>query len=174
MLKNIFSILLTTLFILGAVLVIVVMVGLTLPATNQAVRSARFEVRPAAVFSVISSIDKYPRWRSDVTRVDVLPDEGEGVRFREHGRETIVTYLIEESDAPRRLKVRVDDDSAPFGGSWTFVLQSFENGTSLTITEESTIGNPLYRVAAKLLFSRTDAIDRYLIDLGTVAELRSR
>jgi len=174
MLKNLFSIILTTLFIAGAVLVIAVMVGMTLPETTEAARSARFKARPAAVFSVISTIDRYPQWRSDVTRVEVLPDDGGGVLFKEYGRENVVTYRIEESEAPLHMRVRVADDSVPFGGSWTFVLQPFEDGTSLTITEEGTIGNPLYRVAAKVLFSATDSIDRYLSDLAAVAELRGR
>ena len=61
----------------------------------------------------------------------------------------------------------------PFGGSWTFVLQPFESGTSLTITEEGTISNPLYRVAAKVLFSPTDSMDRYLSDLAALAGLNA-
>ena len=170
MLKGLISVLTTTGLILGSVLAIGTVVGLTLPESHQEARSARLGAPPTKVFAVITDFANYPAWRSDVNKVELLPDDGKGVRFTEYSpeRPEPIRYRVEEMQAPLRLKVSVDDESLPFGGSWTYVLQPYEDGTSVTITEDGTISNPLFRVIAKLLFSTTDAMDRYLHDLSSI------
>jgi uncharacterized protein YndB with AHSA1/START domain len=174
MIKNIVSIFVTTAVLLGSIVAVTAVVGLTLPESHQIARSARFSAPPAAVYAVISDVAHYADWRSDIDRVEVLPDDGEGVRFAEYAGEDVVTYRIEEATPPTRLKVRIDDASLPFGGTWTYLLQPLEGGTSLTITEDGTIGNPIFRVVAKVLFSPTDSMDRYLHDLSGIESLGGR
>ena len=174
--KGLLSVVTTTGLILGSVLAIGSVVGLTLPESHQEARSARFAAPPTKVFGVITDFSAYPSWRSDVTRVELLPDDGKGVRFTEYSNERPepIRYRVEEMEAPTRVKVMVDDDSLPFAGTWTYVLQPYEGGTSITITEDGTISNPLFRLVAKLLFSPTDAMDRYLHDLSSVEGLGGR
>lgn len=174
MIKNIVSILVTTAVLVGSILAVTAVVGLTLPESHQIARSARFSAPPSAVYAVISDVARYTDWRTDIDRVEVLPDDGEGARFAEHAGTDVVTYRIEEASPPTRFKVRVDDASLPFGGSWTYLLQPLDGGTSLTITEDGTISNPLFRVIAKVLFSPTDSMDRYLHDLAGVETLGGR
>jgi uncharacterized protein YndB with AHSA1/START domain len=176
MLKGLISILMTAALIVGSVVAVGAVVGMTLPEAHQASRSARFGAAPAKVFSVITAVDRYPDWRSDVAKVDILSESKENLRFAEHNRESqdVITYRVEEYDPPALFKIRVDDESLPFGGTWTYVVQPFESGTSVTITEDGMISNPLFRVIAKVMFSPTDSMDRYLHDLAAVESLGGR
>jgi hypothetical protein len=173
MLRGAFSVLMTTGLILGSVVAVGAVVGLTLPATHQAARSARFHASPARVFSIIADVKAYPEWRSDVDRIEVLSGDTDGLRFAEHSRERpeAITYRVEERNAPTLFKIRVDDPELPFGATWTYLLQPFDGGTSVTITEDGQITNPLFRVVARVLFKPTDAMDRYLHDLGNIEGL---
>jgi uncharacterized protein YndB with AHSA1/START domain len=170
MVKSVISVLMTTGLLLGSVVAVGAVVGLTLPETHEQARSARLAAPPSKVYALITDVAQYPEWRTDVSKVEILPDDGEGLRFTEYSdeRTDAIRYRIEEASPPSRLKIRVDDDSLPFGGTWTYLLQPFEDGTSVTITENGRIRNPLFRVVAKVLFSPTDAMDRYLHDLAQV------
>jgi len=172
--RNLFSILATTAVLLVTALAVTAAVGMTLPESHQVARSARFDAKPAAVFAVITDVAKYGDWRSDIDRVEVLPDDGEGLRFVEYSGRDAVTYRVEEANPPTRFKVRVDDASLPFGGTWTYLLQPFDSGTSLTITEDGIVSNPIFRAIAKVLFSPTASMDLYLHDLSGVEGLGGR
>ncbi len=176
MLKGLISILTTAGLIVGSVVAVGAVVGLTLPESHQAARSARFGAPPDRVFSVITQVDRYPQWRSNVAKVDILSESDEDLRFAEHSSESgdVVTYRVEECEPPGLFRIRVDDEKLPFGGTWTYTVQPFEGGTSLTITEDGYISNPLFRVVAKVLFSPTDSMDRYLHDLASVDGLGGR
>jgi len=174
MIKSLTSILIGTIALLGVVLGVTAVIGLTLPESHHVARSARFAAPPSVVFSAISDVSSYADWRSDVDRVEVLPDDGEGLRFVEYSGNDAVTFRVEESSSPSRFKVRVDDTSLPFSGTWTFLLQPFEKGTSLTITEDGAVSNPVFRVIATLLSPPTDSMDRYLHDLSAISNLGGR
>jgi hypothetical protein len=146
--------------------------GFLIPAEHEAAISARFDVRPDVVFGVISDVERYPEWRSDLDRVEVLSEAGEPVRFREYGDQGVITYEVEESVRPSLRRVRIADDSLPFGGTWTYVLLPLDGGTSLTITENGEVYNPLFRLIAAVALSRTATMERHLADLARVDALQ--
>jgi uncharacterized protein YndB with AHSA1/START domain len=151
---------------------LVTITGFLIPLEHQATVSARFEARPEVVFGVIADVERYPEWRSDVEQLEMLSETGEPVRFRVHGGQGVITYVVEESVRPSLLRVRIADDSLPYGGTWTYVLQPLDNGTSVTITENGEVYNPLYRLIAAVGFSQTATIQRYLTDLAGAEAIR--
>lgn len=146
--------------------------GFLIPVAHEASVSARFDVRPAVLFGILTDVEAFPEWRSDVDRVEVLSEPGAPVRFREFGAQGAITFQVEESAEPIRLRVRIDDDALPYGGSWTYVLRPFEGSTSLTITERGEVYNPLFRLLAAVAFSRTATMERFLNDLRGAEALR--
>jgi uncharacterized protein YndB with AHSA1/START domain len=150
-----------------------VAIGLALPPEHEVARSARVNAPVPRVFNVIRDVEQYPLWRSDVENVVVLPDDGNGFRFQEISGDDVVTYRIENEQAPSLIEVRIIDSSLPFGGSWTYVLQPFDAGTSVTITEKGEIYNPIFRLLSRTLFSPSDTMERFLRDL-TRAEISRR
>jgi uncharacterized protein YndB with AHSA1/START domain len=147
---------------LGAILALV---GMALPKGHRAARTVVYPAPPDRVFAAITDFARFPEWRSDVTSVEILGDDGRGLRFREEGRQGSVRYRVEQRQPDSKLVTRIDDASLPFGGTWTFDLQTVPEGTALTITEDGEIYNPVFRVLAKVVFSPYATIDTYQADL---------
>lgn len=157
------------LIILGALVVaviVVVAVGYMLPVAHVAVREARFAEPQDAVWSAITDVPAFPSWRADVTAVDTLPSRDGRKRWVEEAGGERITFEVVESEAPRKLVVRIADPSLPFGGSWTYLLAPSDGGTTLAITENGEVYNPIFRFMARYVFGHTATMEKYLASLG--------
>jgi uncharacterized protein YndB with AHSA1/START domain len=141
----------------------VVALGYSLPVQHVASRSAAFRQSPEELFAVISDVARFAEWRGDVTSVEVLSTAP--LRWREHGGNDDITYVVAESSPPARLVTRIDDPSLPFGGTWTYQLAAGASGTTLTITEHGEVYNPIFRVMSRYVFGHTATIEAYLAAL---------
>jgi uncharacterized protein YndB with AHSA1/START domain len=140
-------------------------VGAVMPKGHRAVRSALFRAAPPEVFAVITDFARAPEWRSGVTGVEMLPDDGGKKMFREAGKQGSILYRVEALEPPSRLVTRIADPALPFGGTWTFELMPKDGGTALTITEDGEVYNPIFRFMSKVFFSQTATIEAYLTSL---------
>ena len=153
-------ILYTVLALVGLV-VVVAIVGWMLPKGHRASRTQAYAAAPESVFDLLANVEDYPNWRSGVTKVEVLPDDGQGKRFREHGPDGPITFRIEESSRPARMRTRIADSSLAFGGTWTYELtRTASGGTSLTITEDGEVYNPIFRFISTFFISQTATIEK--------------
>jgi uncharacterized protein YndB with AHSA1/START domain len=150
---------------LGALLLALVAFGYALPVAHVATRDAVLPAPPGRVFLVLTDVEAFPKWRSDVQAVEMIARTPH-VQWRERGSDGTIAFEVQESDPPRRLVTRIADQTLPFGGAWTFVLEPADGGTKLTITENGEVYNPLFRVMSRFVFGHTATIDRYLRDLG--------
>jgi hypothetical protein len=66
---------------------------------------------------------------------------------------------------PRQIVTRITDDGIPFGGGWTFDLRPSAEGTALTITENGSVYNPLFRFVSRFVMGHAKTIDEYAADL---------
>ena len=74
--------------------------------------------------------------------------------------------IVEEDTPPSRLVTRIDAaPDAVFGGRWVYQLEPSGAGSTVTVTEEGWVGNPLYRLMSKL-GGQHRSIDGYLTALG--------
>jgi uncharacterized protein YndB with AHSA1/START domain len=152
--------------ILGAAVGVVVVGGALTPANHVARLSARYGRPPQQVFDAITAFDALPSWREDVRKVELLPQQDGKPMFREHAEYGVITYAVELSDPPRKLVLRIADDSLPFGGTWTYELTPDGTGTRLSITEDGFVKNVVFRFLSRWVFSQTATMDRYLRALG--------
>jgi polyketide cyclase/dehydrase/lipid transport protein len=150
---------------LATLVALLAVVGTFLPKGHRASRTVVYAASPARVFATITDFARFPEWRSDVKTVELLGDDGQGVRFREEGKHGAVKYHVELRQPDSKLVTRIDDPSLPFGGSWTLELQPVPEGTALTITEDGEVYNPIFRVLSKTIFSPYSTIDTYQADL---------
>jgi uncharacterized protein YndB with AHSA1/START domain len=141
-------------------------IGWLLPVSHEASRSAKVARPPETVFGVLSDVSSYPKWWSEISQVDMLPSSTGTVRFREHMSTGPVVMEIVESEAPRRLVMRIADPDQPFGGTWTFDISADDGGSLVTITERGEISNPLFRFMARFVFGYTATMDSCLAALG--------
>jgi hypothetical protein len=139
-------------------------VGLMLPKGHRASRTIALAASPETVFAAITDFKRYPDWRSDVKTIEV-EGSGQGALVREENKNGTIPYRIEALVPPSRLVMRIADPKLPFGGTWTYELQAAGNGTSLTLTEDGEVYNPIFRVMQKLFFSPFKTIDTFLDSL---------
>src|SRR5262245_1052169 len=147
-------------FVLAGVLIVVVVIGALLPKQHVASRSITLNASPEAVWSLISGP---PTWRPDVKSYEELPPHDGHRMWREtdkHGQ--TITYEAVESSAPRHLVTKIADPKLPFGGTWTYEITQNGAGSSLTITENGEVYNPVFRFVSRFVMGHTATIDAYL------------
>jgi uncharacterized protein YndB with AHSA1/START domain len=156
-----------TLWILAglvAVVGLVGLIGLALPKGHRASRTITLAAAPSVVFATISDFARYPDWRSDVKKIAV-EGAGVGALVREENSTGTIPFRVEVLQPPSRVVMRIADPNLPFGGSWTYDLRAEGSGTSLTLTEDGEVYNPVFRFMQKFFFSPYKTIDTYLENL---------
>lgn len=151
---------------LVALVLLVVAIGWSLPERHRASRQATYAAPPERVYEAITNVEAYPLWRSTVDSVAIVEAPGGKRGFRESGGDGTILYVIEEAVPSRRVVTRIADQSLPFGGSWTYELAPAAGGTTLRITEDGEVYNPIYRFVSRFVLGHHATIDGYLDDLG--------
>ena len=155
---------------LGAIVLIVLLVGWSLPVKHTATGEATFKSSPDSLYQVITDVDRFPQWRSSVKSVERLPDSAGKKRFREVGSDGTILYEVDSAVPGQRLVTRIADKSLPFGGSWTHELIPRGDSTTLRITENGEVYNPIFRFVSRFIFGHSATIEKYLTDLRPAAE----
>ena len=114
------------------------------------------------MWALITNVEAFPSWRSDVKTVERLPDRDGRPVWVEEGSNGRIPLAVERSEAPRLLVVRIADRDLPFGGVWTYVIAPAPQGSTLTITEDGEIYNPIFRVMARFVFGYESTLAAYL------------
>jgi uncharacterized protein YndB with AHSA1/START domain len=141
-----------------------VIVGYLLPVAHVASAEARLARSPGEVFSAIADVKRYPEWRPDVSRVELLA-ESPRTRWKESGGNGEITFEVEDAAPPGRLQARIADQTLPFGGTWTYEMTPSGSGTLLRITERGEVYNPLFRVLSRFVFGHTATMEQFLRNL---------
>jgi uncharacterized protein YndB with AHSA1/START domain len=151
----------------GGVLVLilaVVVIGARLPKRHVVSRAASFRATPEQLFALIAGPQN---WRPDVVRFEAVPDVGgrELVRETTRNGETI-TYEILDRKPPESIERRITTENLPYSGAWFFSLRPEDGGTTVRITEEGEVYNPVFRFVSRFVLGHTQTIDAYLRALG--------
>jgi hypothetical protein len=146
---------------------LITLVGALLPQEHVAARTVRLKPAPAAVWEVLVDHAGEPTWRKKLSRVERLPDrDGRAVwQEVEQGGDTL-SFMTEESVAPRRLVRRIVGDGLPFGGTWTIEVAPDGAGSTVTVTERGEVYNPIFRFVSRFIMGHTATIDGYLAALA--------
>jgi uncharacterized protein YndB with AHSA1/START domain len=145
---------------------VVVIVGYLLPVRHEATVSATIPAAPDAVWAVLTDPASYPKWRGDVTSVEILPANSGQVAWREHGKNDAIAFVIESAEPPRRLVTRIVDKGLPFGGSWEYLVTGDGAGSRVQITEHGEVYNPVFRFVSRFIMGHTATVSAYLKALG--------
>jgi len=152
--------------VIAVAVLVVLIAGWMLPVGHRATREATYSATPAEIFGLITDVEAFPEWRPSVKRVEVLPAVNGHSRFREVGRNGAILYEIDTVVPNQRLVGRIADPSLPFGGKWTYELLPAGSSTTLRITEDGEIYNPIFRFVSRFIIGHTTTIDQYLGDVG--------
>ena len=153
--------------ILAAIILIVVVIGFALPVKHTATTEATINAPPKSVYLLITDIDRFPNWRPSIKRIERLPDSAGKTRFREFGGDGTILYEVESAEPDRRVVTRIADRSLPFGGSWTYEMIPRGDSTTLRITEDGEVYNPVFRFVSRFVMGHDRTMKRYLGDVQT-------
>jgi uncharacterized protein YndB with AHSA1/START domain len=150
--------------VLAGIVLVIAIVGWSLPVRHQASAERTYRASPTALFALITDVSAFPSWRSEVTRVEQIPDENGHRRWIETTRNgPPITYSVEQMVPDRLLVGRIADTGLPFGGSWTYELEPRGSGTtSLRITENGEVYNPIFRFVSRYVMGHDATIKQYL------------
>ncbi len=136
----------------------VAIVGALLPKEHKATRRVTLRQSPEAVYRAITDVQSYPQWRPGVRSVEPAASGWREFDSRGQG----ITFQIVEASPPRRFVSRIADSNLPFGGTWTYEIESAPEGSALTITENGEVYNPLFRFVSRFIMGHTATIDSYI------------
>jgi len=148
--------------IVAAVLVpiAVVLIGYALPKEHVASRKIVLRASPEDVFALIAGPSV---WRG----MKYEPLSESPLKWRETEKSgDAITYERIETIPSKKIVNRIADPKLPFGGSWIYELAPDGNGTSLTITENGEVYNPLFRFVSRFIMGHTATIEKYQRDLA--------
>jgi polyketide cyclase/dehydrase/lipid transport protein len=150
--------------VLVCLLLSVVVIGALLPKHHVASRSAAFRATPERLFSFIAGAQN---WRPDVAASEVIPDASGKQLLRETTRDgQTITYEVLDKMPPTSLQRRIATENLPYSGTWTFSLQRNGELTTVRITEDGEVYNPVFRFVSRFVLGHTRTLDAYLRALG--------
>jgi hypothetical protein len=128
-------------FIAGGLVLLVAgiaAIGSMLPRTHKASRTLRVKRSPAEVWPALMQATQ-----ASSTPVDVL-----------------------ESSPPHRLVTRVTEKETNFGGTWTVAVAPVPDGSTVTVTEDGWVANPIFRVVSRFVIGHHSTMDAVLTQVA--------
>lgn len=153
---------------LAALIAFVAVIGALLPVKHHVTREATFKISPDRLFALISTPSDFPKWRTGLKGVEMLPTGGGPPKWTETSSDGTITFAVTQSVPGVQLVTTIADKSLPFGGSWTYVLAPAGAGdsTTLRITEDGEVYNVIFRFMSRFVFGQASTIEQYLKDVG--------
>ena len=147
-------------------IILVTLVGFALPRDHTVASRITLHQPPDSVFSVIRDIGAISRWWPTVKQVSRRNDPQGREIWDETMRDGMVMGLEVAAEEPPRMVKTVIVGDAPFGGSWTTRIVSVPGGSTVTVTEDGWVSNPIFRLLSRLM-GHHSTMDSYLTALGS-------
>jgi hypothetical protein len=138
----------------------IVLIGYALPKEHVASRAVVIRASPEDVFALIAGPSA---WRG--MKYEQLAESPLKWGETDKSGDTI-TYERVETIPSKRIVNRIADPKLPFGGSWIYEVAPEGTGTSLTITENGEVYNPLFRFVSRFIMGHTATIEKYQRDVA--------
>jgi hypothetical protein len=158
---------------LGGVVAVVALIGASLPVAHSASRTSRINLPPEALYALLIDVDRYPTWRTDLKKLERLPDRDGHPAWVETMRTGRIPMYFERMERPSLLVGRIADPSLPFGGSWTYHISPASGGSDLTITEDGEVYNPIFRFMSRFVFGHTATMEAFMKDVAAKTAQRT-
>jgi len=152
--------------ILAAVLFALTLLGSLLPSRHVARASITLNQPPDSVWAVIRDFEAYPTWWTRLTAMTRIPGRSTETWAQRDKYGDEIPIEVVESQPARRLVTRIADEDLPYGGTWTYELTASVDGTTLTITEDGEVHNPIFRLMSRFVFGHYATLDAFLQALG--------
>ncbi|MES2521555.1 MAG: SRPBCC family protein [Gemmatimonadota bacterium] len=148
------------LFVMGtiaAVVIALIVGGLTTPRAHVASRIVRLRAAPETVWALVRDVGSYASWRPDVQSIVV-----DGAEWEESSPRRSMRFGITQDQPPVRFGMRMLDDDLPYTGEWLWEIEADGDGSRVTLTERGEVGNPVFRFIGTQMIGHTRSIDAVL------------
>lgn len=157
------------LLLLGPILTLIGLLGVIgsfIKETHTATVTVEIGAPRDQVWAVIDDVQSFPSWFPDVSRVEIVADDGNKRTFRQvQGRNSFVLAEVEKTPL-EHVKRTITDDNGPFSGSWDHTLTDAAPGrTTLVLTENGTVKSPIPRAIMKLVIGEDFYLKRFAAQL---------
>ena len=151
---------------LAGLVILVALIGAFLPREHQAASRIRLTQSPDTVWAVIRDYEHAASWWPDVKSVRRLADLGGHERWEETMKMGPIAFVIMEERPPQFLRSTIDTTGgSPFGGDWLHEIVPSAEGTTVTITEQGWVSNPIFRSISSVM-GYHGTLDSYLTALA--------
>ena len=157
---------LITLGALVALVGLAYLVGARLPRDHVASVRAHFDQPPDSIYRVLTDVAAYPGWRHEVKAIEILPDRNGHQLWRERAGTAVLDYEFTLAVRPNRLVSTIVSTDVGFSGRWIYQILPDATGTTLTITEEGAVDNPIFRFVLRFVVGVHGTLEKYLVALG--------
>jgi uncharacterized protein YndB with AHSA1/START domain len=151
---------------LAAAVLIAYLMGRRLPHDHMAIVRAHYHQPPDSIYNAIADVAAYPKWRTDVKRVTVLPPNNGRQLWREiYGRDSL-EFEGTVAVPPVRMVATIATKNAGFSGRWSYQIIPDSSGTTVTITEDGSVDSPLFRFMMRYVFGPYSTLEKFERALG--------
>lgn len=147
-----------------ALIGVIWIIGLALPATRQGQAQGSIAAPPAAILAVIRAVEEQPSWRGDVASVTRTM-----TGWTETTARGQVIAFIPDVMTQDLIRLRFTSN-AGFSGTWQAQLRAEGDKTHITLEERVTIPAPFGRILSRLFFNPEHFATTYLAELKTRVE----
>jgi Polyketide cyclase / dehydrase and lipid transport len=152
--------------ILGGVVALAWIAGSLLPREHVATSRVTLSQPPDTVWAVVRDLGALKGTWSDLAEARRFVDSAGREVWDERVSGFEMRLIVEESTPPSRLVTRIDSaPDAVFGGRWVYEITPAGGGTTVSVTEDGWVGNPLFRLMSKL-GGQHKSLDGYLTALA--------
>jgi len=159
---------------------VVYMIGLLMPVKHHASVSRQFPVEKNILWQILTDYRRHANWRRDIVACDKVSeaDTINEVWQESDSHGNVIRYESRDVVKEQTLKRVIISKHLAFGGSWTFDLaqhQTYPQALStLTITENGEVYNPMFRFIGKYVFGFDTSMRRFLEDLDIELQRRNK
>ncbi len=152
--------------VLVGLILLVTLLGLALPREHHVSSRISLKQPPESVYAVIRDVAAIPTWWPTVKQVSRRDDPQGREIWDETMRDGFEMGIeVATAEPPTLLKTVIVADDAPFGGSWTTRIDPVPGGSTVTVTEDGWVSNPIFRVMSRLMGHHA-TMDDYFTALG--------
>ena len=144
--------------ILVCLVLMIVIIGYLLPIKHTSSIQVSINASPAEIWARLSDFKRYPAWRKDVRSVNVCSPV-EWVEVNNRGDSLPLKVVVQEPG--QRLVTQIQGHHLPFGGDWEFRFRDNGGSTTVTITENGEVYNPVFRFVSKFIMGHNANLKKY-------------
>jgi hypothetical protein len=148
------KIVLIVLLVLVALVIIMILIGRMLPEGHIAVQSKSFSSSPSEVWEVISGVEDWKSWRSDLKDITITNDS----TFKADDVEYLMSIVVPGESFTTTIVTK----DLPYGGMWHYIIEKEGDGCKLTVTEIGDVYNPMFRFMSRFIFGHDGSLKDYM------------